>query len=62
MTVPQTTFPICKKCAKPMTWVAEHFVESDPVEVFHCESCDRYAAAQLLVNDPKITPLHAGTR
>jgi hypothetical protein len=37
--------PICGKCQDRMTWVAEHIVSSKPMQVFHCQACDKYAAA-----------------
>jgi hypothetical protein len=28
-----------------MTWVSEQIVDNKPMQVFHCENCDKYAAA-----------------
>jgi hypothetical protein len=45
MTFQNIPGPICGKCQERMTWVAEHIVDSKPMQVFHCEACDKYAAA-----------------
>ena len=37
--------PICGKCQQRMTWVSEQIVDSKPMQVFHCETCDKLAAA-----------------
>jgi protein-arginine kinase activator protein McsA len=37
--------PTCGKCQQAMTWVAEQIVDTKPMQVFHCENCDKYAAA-----------------
>jgi hypothetical protein len=33
-----------------MTWVAEYAVANKPMQVFKCESCDKYAAALAVTN------------
>lgn len=37
--------PMCSKCQEPMLWVSEQIVLEKAVQVFHCETCDKYAAA-----------------
>jgi hypothetical protein len=39
--------PICNKCEQCMRWASEQIVDLSPVQVFHCETCDKYAAASL---------------
>lgn len=46
-----TPGPVCGKCEQQMLWVAEHIVKKEPMQVFHCETCDRYAAAPLTRNN-----------
>jgi hypothetical protein len=36
--------PVCGKCKKRMTWVSEQIVDAKPMQVFHCETRDKYAA------------------
>ena len=36
--------PTCSKCQQLMVWRAEEIVNSRPVQVFHCEICDKYSA------------------
>lgn len=43
-----------------MLWVSEQLVQGKAVQVFHCESCDKYAAATPESNGVK-TPLAATT-
>jgi protein-arginine kinase activator protein McsA len=38
------TGPICNKCQEHMAWVSEQIVGNIPIQVFHCETCDKYAA------------------
>lgn len=39
--------PVCNRCNQFMVWAAEVIVAKVPVQVFHCVSCDKYAAAAL---------------
>jgi protein-arginine kinase activator protein McsA len=37
--------PICGRCQQHMVWINEQIVDGKTVEIFHCESCDKLAAA-----------------
>lgn len=39
--------PISGKCQQHMAWTAQHIVDSKPIQVFRCETCDRYATELL---------------
>jgi hypothetical protein len=40
----KTPTPVCGKCQQPMSWISERVVDSRPIQIFHCEDCDRYEA------------------
>jgi len=44
MTKSNVVGPECSKCGKPMPWVAVELVDKKPINVFHCDSCDKFAA------------------
>jgi hypothetical protein len=37
--------PLCSKCEQPMEWLSVQLVGTQPMNVFHCEACERFAAA-----------------
>lgn len=37
--------PTCGKCQQRMVWVSEQDVKNVPMQVFHCEACEKYAAS-----------------
>lgn len=39
-----TLSPTCGKCQNRMVWVSEQEADDILMQVFHCETCDRYAA------------------
>jgi hypothetical protein len=42
---PEIAGPECSRCQKPMEWLSVQFVGAQPVNVFHCETCEKFAAA-----------------
>lgn len=46
-----TRSPACIRCTQPMVWASEQIVSTKPVQVFHCEPCDKYAAVANKFND-----------
>jgi protein-arginine kinase activator protein McsA len=51
--------PICGRCQQHMVWINEQIVDGKPIEIFHCEACDKLAAALAPANGHK-TKVAAG--
>jgi hypothetical protein len=45
MSIKNMYAPVCGRCQQTMTWVSEQIVDNKPMQVFYCETCDKFAAA-----------------
>jgi hypothetical protein len=43
--LPEIAGPECSSCRKPMEWLSVELVGTKPMNVFHCEACEKFAAA-----------------
>jgi hypothetical protein len=41
---PKIQGPECSKCEQPMAWHSVQLAGKRSMNVFHCESCDKFAA------------------
>jgi hypothetical protein len=41
-----------------MTWVSEQVVDNKPMQVFHCDTCEKYAAAAPGTENVPASPSH----
>ena len=60
--MPKTPTEECFRCQKPMAWQSVLLVEAQPMNIFHCVTCDLLAAAAEYDFTPASTAPHSRRR